>query len=233
VNVEPVIPGVCRIDLSMVNAYLCADGERLTLIDTGLSTSAGDIAEAIRATGHRIEQLAQIVLTHFHDDHRGSASALGVSPVRVLAHAADAAVIRGLQEQPPPDLSDEDERKLHDAIVPNVPPAPACEVDRELIEGDEIDVAGRATVVSVPGHTPGSIALLARSRGLVFTGDVVANFGGPVPGPFNIDRAAARASFAKLGSMEFEIACVGHGAPIMRGASKAIRDVAEQMRART
>jgi glyoxylase-like metal-dependent hydrolase (beta-lactamase superfamily II) len=231
VKLELVMPGVWRIDLGMVNAYLCADSDRLTLIDAGLATSAGDIAAGIVEAGYRVDQLAQIVLTHFHDDHRGSASALRVPPaIRVLAHAADAQVIRGLAPQPTIDLSDGNERKLHDAIVPGVPPAPACDVDRELTDGDAIDMAGVANVVAVPGHTPGSIALLVHDHGLLFTGDAVANFGGrAMMGPFNVDRTAARASFAKIAALDFEVACVGHGDPVTKDASRAVRAAAGQL----
>ncbi len=43
-------------------------------------------------------------------------------------------------------------------------------------DGDEIDIGGRIlTVISIPGHTPGSIALLEKDRRILFSGDTVQN----------------------------------------------------------
>ncbi len=229
-NVALVVPDVWCIDLGLVNVYLCADGDRLTLIDAGLATSAGNIAAAIIETGHHIEQLAQIVLTHFHDDHSGAASTFRLPPaVRVLAHAADVEVVRGLAPQPEIDLNDE-ERDWFEKNVPDVPPASPCDVDRELCEGDAITMAGDAVVVGVPGYTPGSIALYAPARGLLFTGDAFASFNPrPIVDPFNIDRAAARASFLKLARLDFDVVCPGHSAPITGDAARSIRAAAERI----
>ena len=47
---------------------------------------------------------------------------------------------------------------------------------RPLWEGDVIDIGGRAfEVVLIPGHTPGSIALLDRKNRILISGDTVSN----------------------------------------------------------
>lgn len=233
-NVTAVVPGVHRIDLGLVNAYLCEDVDGLTLIDCGLSTSADDIRAAIAGLGRREEELRRLVLTHYHDDHRGAAIELrrGDLP-RIFAYAADAAVVRGLEPQAEPDLTP-GERAIHDRIVPNVPPAHACDVDVELLDGHEVDLLGGATIVGVPGHTPGSIALHARERGIVFTGDAVASVGGePLVGFFNIDRDQARQSFMRLAALDFEVACPGHGDPIVHAAAIRLRPVAQRLEIRS
>ncbi len=51
-NVTTVVPGVHRIDLGFVNAYLCEDVDGLTLIDCGLSTSA---VTRLRSVAQRLE----------------------------------------------------------------------------------------------------------------------------------------------------------------------------------
>jgi len=53
----------------------------------------------------------------------------------VLAHPADAPVIRGEQAGEPPQLT-ERERPLAEAIVPRVPPAHPVAVDQEVEDGD-------------------------------------------------------------------------------------------------
>jgi glyoxylase-like metal-dependent hydrolase (beta-lactamase superfamily II) len=225
-SVTEVVPRIFLIEREFVNVYACVEGDRITLVDTGTATAAPLIRQALDERGWNSTRIEQIVLTHYHDDHRGSAAELAASSAAsVLVHAADAPVVRGDAVQPEPDLT-EWERSYRDSNI-TVPPAPPCRVDRELVEGDRVDLLGGARVISLPGHTPGSMAVLVEGMSVLFTGDVVASFEDrALMGPFNLDRAQALASFRKLAAMEFDVACVGHGAPIVRKASAQIRDAA-------
>jgi glyoxylase-like metal-dependent hydrolase (beta-lactamase superfamily II) len=80
----------------------------------------------------------------------------------------------------------------------------------------------------------GSIALLVPDLGVLFTGDTIAFYeGDPILGVFNIDRVAAIQSVRKQAELEFDIACFGHGSPIVDGASRRIRALAEGLRRTT
>jgi glyoxylase-like metal-dependent hydrolase (beta-lactamase superfamily II) len=77
--------------------------------------------------------------------------------------------------------------------------------------------------VSVPGHTPGSMALLVPQLGVLFTGDSMASYeGAPVLGPSNIDRVAAIEAVRKQARLDYDIACVSHGEPIVGGAGRKV-----------
>jgi glyoxylase-like metal-dependent hydrolase (beta-lactamase superfamily II) len=146
-----------------------------------------------------------------------------------MAHPADAAVIRGRQPETPPDLT-EHERHMLAAIPPRVPRAERVDVDKEVREGDAI-AGGAGTIVGVPGHTPGSVALFLPALGVLFTGDTIASSNGePVLGLFNVDRAEAILSVRKQTRLEFEVACFGHGPPLVGGASGRIRALADSGR---
>ena len=229
-TMEPqlVVPGVYLLEFEIGQVYLWERGENLTAIDTGIAGSAAAILQAIEAIGRRPEQVEEIVLTHYHDDHRGGAADLVErTGARVIAHPADAPQIRGRQPQAPPVLT-EFERPLAEAIIPRVPPAQPVDVDQEVEDGDT--TAGGGVIVGVPGHTPGSIALLVPQRGVLFTGDTIASYNGdPILGVFNIDRAGAIASVRKQARLQFDVACFGHGAPIVGGADRRIRALAETL----
>lgn len=88
-----------------------------------------------------------VVNTHFHGDHTSANGQFSGS--RFMMGAADLEVIR-----------------------------PACPEGAEICvvqEGDQIQ-AGTAslTVIEIPGHTPGSIALLDEQHGILFSADSVA-----------------------------------------------------------
>jgi hydroxyacylglutathione hydrolase len=97
-----------------------------------------------------------------------------------------------------------------------IPLAPACPVDRELKEGDR--VAG-FTVLEVPGHSPGHIALWRESDRVLLCGDVF----------FNIRRLSRppnlvtwkpelnRQSMKRLADLRPRLVLFGHGAPAVYG----------------
>jgi glyoxylase-like metal-dependent hydrolase (beta-lactamase superfamily II) len=96
----------------------------------------------------------------------------------------------------------------------------------DLYDGDVLDIGGGAEILSVPGHTDGSIAMHLPRHGALFTGDTIANVGTVMLGVFNQDRAQTVASFKRLAALDVETACFGHGEPITSRAGAAIRDVA-------
>jgi glyoxylase-like metal-dependent hydrolase (beta-lactamase superfamily II) len=230
-----IVPGVFAIDrLGVGRAYLYREADRLTLIDTGLAGSAERIVAEIERAGRRPEELAQIVITHHHSDHTGSLADLQQrTGATTLAHSLDAPIVRG--ERPPPEPKPTGGWALAMPLARRgARPPRGAAVDRELADGDEIDLDGGAKVMHVPGHTMGSIALYLPARKLLFSGDAAQSaFGlGPPSGPFgmfNEDRVAAAASFRKLAELDFDVACFGHGRPLDRDASLAFRRAAEKL----
>ena len=82
----------------------------------------------------------------------------------------------------------------------------------------------------MPGHTDGSIAIHLPAHRLLFTGDAAARApdGRVILGPFNVDRAEAISSFRKLAGFDVDVACFGHGDPVLADGSAALREATER-----
>jgi glyoxylase-like metal-dependent hydrolase (beta-lactamase superfamily II) len=235
-KVIELLPQLCMLNFPVGHAYLWLDPGGLTLIDTSVPGSAPLIAKGIDELGYHRSDLRRLLLTHFHEDHIGSAAEITAwGDVVVYAHRADAPVIRGEVAGPPPRLADW-ERVLLDQIGAQMPseppPMPVC-VDHELEDGDLIDFGSgvRAVTVHVPGHTPGSVAFYLPEPRVLFTGDTIARRpdGEVILGLFNVDPIEAVASFKRQATLEAEIACFGHGEPVTDNAAAQLRAAVEPL----
>lgn len=236
-NVIQLVPRLYFLRFPVGHAYLWHDPDGLTLIDTGLPGSAPLIAGAIREAGYQPADLRRLVLTHFHGDHIGAAAEIaGWGDVEVLAHRDDAPFIRAQAAGPAPDLTDW-EQPIYDQVMSQLPPEPVVppRIDRELDDGDTLSFGDGAVAVSVPGHTPGSVALYLPRHRILFTGDAVARSpaGQVMCGVFNVNRAQAAASLQRLASFDIKVVCFGHGEPLTDGAGAELHAAAQRLPADT
>ena len=228
-----IIPNVHLVPgMKGANVYLLV-GRTLALVDTGMPGSEEVILSYITSLDLAASDLAHIVITHHHLDHVGSLAAIKqLTSAQVLAHPGDTPFISG--EQPPLPARSAVQRVLFRLLAPVLPQADPAPVDVALQDGDRLSTfpalstgpLGGATVVHVPGHTPGAIALHFPSERLLICGDVIdyrRNRLGPPPEMFTADMHQALASLRRLAELEFDVLCPGHGAPLVGGADEQLR----------
>jgi glyoxylase-like metal-dependent hydrolase (beta-lactamase superfamily II) len=227
-RIEQVVPGIHRIHLGYVNAYLLEDGDQLALIDSGTSGSTAQILAAIESLGKTPQQVSQILLTHLHADHSGSLAELKRKTGALAGmHPIDAALIRQGQTmrpvQPAPGL-------LFWLMVKVLLPLRGSssiepsEIEAELQDNQVLDIAGGLRVIHAPGHSAGQVCFLHPAHGgVLIAADAASNFTGLGYPPLFEDLEQGIASLKKLGRLTFEVACFGHGPPIKRGAARAFR----------
>jgi len=224
VSVKEIVSGLYQLNNAGINAYLIDEGDDgLTLIDSGYPKHAEPIAEGIRSIGRDPSDLTNILITHAHPDHLGSAKHLSGGTTPISLHPADGDIARaGIIHQtmkPGPGLAN---GILFRLLIRNKPAEfPAFDPDVAISDGDVIDVAGGIEVIHTPGHTAGHVALLwKRDRGILFAGDAAGNLMGLNYMLGYNDVAEGKSSLTKLAGLDFEAAVFGHGKPILSNASK-------------
>lgn len=172
--------------LGFTYIYLIEGSEGPLLVDTGWDheESWQALVQAVKQTGHTIEEVRGAVLTHFHPDHAGLAGRLRETTGAWIAmHPADIAVIGHLGRQSMEERRTSMGTQLRRAGFPEediealvrIDPLPAPSApDRELEDGAVIDLPGRdLRAVWTPGHSPGHLCLHLADGDLLFTGDHV------------------------------------------------------------
>ena len=183
-----------RVDLGFVSAYVLLRAGEIAIVDAGVAGSEDEIFASISAIGLGWNHVAHVILTHKHPDHAGSIGA-------VLTAASAAIGYIGA-----PDLA-------------------AVQAPRPLTAVGDGDRVFGLRIVATPGHTAGHISVLDEAGGVLVAGDALGTVGGTLAGSnpqFTEDAEAARATVVKLGKLTFETLLVGHGEPILSGASAQV-----------
>jgi hydroxyacylglutathione hydrolase len=202
-------PGRC-------NVYLIEDDGGVTMFDAGART----MTRALASAGAKLGGIGRIVLGHAHPDHRGSAPGLGVPVLCHPGEVQDAEGDGGRRYWPegltglPIPL-----RYAHRLLMRYAWDGGPVQISGTVEEGDEI--AG-FTVVHLPGHAPGLIALWRESDRLALSSDCfyVIDMWGRASEPhvqepmYNFDTEQARTSIRKLAALEPAAAWSGHDRPL-------------------
>lgn len=194
------------------NVFLLKDphSNAFDLVDAGVGHDhARILAEVSRVTDpHRIQRVA---VTHEHFDHTGGLPQWQRLGARVFTSAATADKLRAGH--------DVTSRMFgHDL--------PTLEPDGVVGEGDHIPLGGvDATVLSTPGHSPGSVCFWHAGSGTLFSGDTVFGQGGI--GRFDFPDGDVRElyeSILRLERLPVRALHCGHGHSIEGdGAAESLR----------
>ncbi len=225
---EQLADGVWRVEVgTMVNAYVLAvdgrgDGDGLAIVDTGTAGGGPRLVRSIRLLGFEPRAVREVLLTHWHRDHSGSAARFARSSAapRVRAGVRDLPVVQGRQRRPQREAAAGDATVLGRLVGRiSVPGAPVPEASA-LHGGARLDIAGGVLVVPAPGHTPGSLAFHLRDRGVLLAGDAVLTVPRLWRGPRALCSALSEqtTSLRRLAGLEFDVLAPGHGPPLARRA---------------
>src|SRR4051794_19642265 len=185
---ERVLPGVWRLRLPLelpgvphCNAWALQAGDGIVLVDTGMHDrgSMANLELALGRTGHRIEDVRLIVITHAHIDHCGQAPPIArragcevwMHPAWRLHAASD--LDRTIEVALHSGVPEERVRRW-EARRRAEPSHQAGTLgsDRDLLPGVVIESdAGAWQVLETPGHAPSHVCLHQPEKRLLISGD--------------------------------------------------------------
>jgi glyoxylase-like metal-dependent hydrolase (beta-lactamase superfamily II) len=210
----------------LVRAYLVADGNDLTLVDTLTWENPFVVLSAIRRLGRSISDLKRIWLTHAHGSHLGGLAALKeLSHATVGAHEWEADIVS--RERKAHRLSLIPQRPLRvyvpfqlglalgkDSFTP-------CDVDDYLSHGYE---KGGLTVLHTPGHTPGHLAFWSEEHKVLLSGDAIVTWPEFAGGwdSFTLNKHQQHESLRRMAALEPKKVGVGHGDPLTVDAAERV-----------
>ncbi|MDA0768879.1 MAG: MBL fold metallo-hydrolase [Chloroflexi bacterium] len=170
------------------NVYLVIGRDKAVFIDTAYGED-DEVAAHLRLWEEKGKpDIEAIICTHRHGDHIGGAGRLSEVTGGAIACATD-------------------ERDAIDADLKS------GQVGRVFQEGDSIDLGG-ATLdfIPTPGHTMGSLCIVHRENGVLFSGDMILGTGTTVVSPEHGDMTSYIESMRKLLTYDgLTMIAPGHG----------------------
>lgn len=202
----------------------------LTLVDAGLMGKGGYKIRALGSLGIAPQDIKRVIMTHTHLDHIGCLSEIRkhMDWLELWVHEKEA-----------DPLEQGDERAVYGMEMFKS----MCQmqyglksgafkfrVDRKLKDGETLEIGGMTwEVLSIPGHSAGSIALYNRPGKILIPGDTV--YSDKAIGRFDLHAASAgelKSSLTRLAELDVQILLPGHNRILQDVPAGYIRDTLRQ-----
>lgn len=223
-----VVRGVFQVRALGSRVTVLMGRDRALLIDAGMKGSEGLILTGLDELGTSVDNLAGVIITHYHPDHAGGVRELVYErDIPVMAHRLDSRFLKGAEDQPNP-FQRRLMARLAAPLMERVN-APTTPIDTELEDGDIIPFDFPVQIVHTPGHTPGSIAVFLPDQKVVIVGDALQYRLGrkltPPAAAVTQDPEQAMESLRKLVRLDFHTICFSHFPPFHGAARAALRQM--------
>ncbi len=240
-KLEPNVPNVA----GFMYPVLIWDERDVVLVDAGLPGQGPRLLELISDEGVQPDRLTKIFITHQDMDHIGGLSFManetnrqGTAKTDVLSHELEKPYIQG--EKMPIKFTKEMREKLEKQLeeLPEEKRAqyqstfgankPA--VTGAVSHGQEFDCCGGISIIHIPGHTPGHIAIYLKKYKTLVAGDALNTDGTSLIGPapaYTYDIAQAIKSLVVLKEYDIQKIVCYHGGLLTGNINEQIEKIAQ------
>ena len=194
-----------------VNCYLIENDSKYILINTGSSKQRAQLEKELKNAGCKPGNLKLIVITHGDFDHTGNANYLSHKfATQIAMHQEDL----GMAEHGDMFFNRKQPNILIRKIIPML--LGFCKGERFKPDifigaGNDLSQYGfDADIISIPGHSKGSIGILL-DNGDLFCGDLLENTENPALNSIMDNIDAAKTSIEKLKRLKIKTVYPGHG----------------------
>jgi glyoxylase-like metal-dependent hydrolase (beta-lactamase superfamily II) len=211
------------------------------LVDSGVSTTVGNILKGLEEAGIAREEVQYVIATHIHVDHAGGAGYL----MRELPEARAVVASNGVHTLAQPERLVASARRALGAIMDTYGEMVPIESERLLSaeEAGTLDLGGRALrFIPTPGHASTHICVVDDASGTLFTGDsmgmYLADEGKVIPvTPLpDFDLEEQRRSMERLAALDCgrtcfaHFGCAGECAPLARESLRNMEVMVEAVK---
>lgn len=202
----------------------------LSLVDAGLMGKGGYKIEAMAGLGIRLQDIKRVIMTHTHLDHIGCLGEIleRLGGPELWVHESEAAPLEQGDERTVYGM--EMFKSMCQMQYRLEPGAFKFQVHRKLKGGEALELGGMHwEVLSIPGHSAGSIALYNRDGKILIPGDSV--YSDRAIGRFDLHGASAAAlhsSLLRLADLDLGTLLPGHNRILKEAPPGYIRDTVRQ-----
>jgi len=208
-----IISLLLPLHMGMVNCYLLKTVAGFILIDTGGVNARKELLVELENAGCKPGFLNLIILSHGDFDHTGNAAFLqNKFGSKIAMHIGD----RGMVERGDMFANRRKPNFVIKLLMPLFVKFGRSErftPDLFFEKDDDLSEFGiNARIISIPGHSKGSIGILTSER-LLFCGDLFENIKAPGLNSIMDDLKEADSSYRKLVELNIDMVYPGHGNP--------------------
>jgi len=215
---------ITTISLGFVNCYLVMENGFFVLIDTGIPFKRNDLEKALSDKGCVPGKLKLIVLTHGDIDHSGNCAYLMEKfRAKIAIHSNDSSMVEKGDMAMKRKVKSSLMRIMHIFMARSktfqnmINNFEKFKPDIYLEDGQSLSNFGfDLTILHIPGHTDGSIAILAPD-GSFFCGDTLQFHGKIRPAAIITNEEQLKASIERIKNLKITTVYPGHGKPFTMG----------------
>lgn len=216
-QIQEISPGVFIITKLVhffanigVNAGIIKTPESIIFIDSGMSAYSGDYLWKFAEERMKGTETLYLILTHKDTDHIFGMNEIKKHGATVIAHEHSAEIIDAETDLSKNAIARrvKEKYKSEDVLGDIVLSKP----EQTITENTILDLGEEIQLFSVPGHTPGDIAVYHPRSKVLFGGDAILEGMDPYIRPDSIDLQTWIKNLELLKELDVEWVVPGHGA---------------------